>query len=212
MPIKLPIRTISPPVLSPDTRRPPEEVLEELKPSVEQGKPIELLEAIAHCADNCLQHPKWLTEQLITTAVRYHSRQKSEWRGKPPKSVIKKRLIIETRVRAVNAIKAWVDDKNEYKDMPTKCIELWEKQLWKHSGIKTQEQIERFAAEGLKGLTVDVEGTIALGCTDRTIRRSLKAKEAKTDTPITGAIAEAFGFKNPDIFFGIEGRIIMPED
>lgn len=185
-----------------------ERFLVEFKSAIGRGDPIAGYQALVLCAEKESALPEWLVDHLLELLTDYHLGNKPSWKGngKRPLIIIRRRLEEETRHRAVAAVTDWVADKRNYQKMPTVCIRLWINGYYKHSYFKNKERIYDFASLGLKGIRLQNDGP-ELKCSARTLRRTMKQKKDRPEHRIPIRVAELFGLKNPDEFFGLDKQL-----
>ncbi|MDF0603363.1 hypothetical protein P1J78_21760 [Psychromarinibacter sp. C21-152] len=178
----------------------------ELRKRIENGDPIALYQAVILCEDGNSPMPAWLTDRLLQAIAGYYLGKKAgkKGAGNSPLPRIRRQLELQVRVRAVLGVMEWQEDRNKYQMMPTKSIEAWFKnKLVKHSTDQGKGDALRIASIGLKDLHIQ-KGQPAIKCSEVTLRRTLKQQGVQAAPIIPPEAAVAFGFNNPDNFFGTD--------
>ena len=180
-------------------------LLGEFEKAILRGDPIAVYQAILLCSDKQIVLPEWLTNHLLQVIADYHRGVKPSWKGagKRPLIIIRRRFENQVRRRAVNAVRAWINDRTKYQDLPTECIRAWSDQEYRHSEMQTDGDALEFTSYGLQGIRLQDEGPL-LKCSTRTLRRAMEDKNAKDLPALPGRIAEVFGLTDPDSLFGTD--------
>lgn len=182
-----------------------ERILSEIKKATLRGDPTAIYQAILLCHELQTAPPKWLLDHLLEVISRYHLGVKPSWKGvgNRPIIVIRRRLEVGLRRRAVLAVRAWVKDRAKYQALPTACIRSWERQDYLHCEFKTDADALDFASLGLQGIRLQVDGPL-LKCSARTLRRTMENKDDNNQLLFSGRIADVFGFTDLDSLFGYD--------
>lgn len=175
------------------------------KQRVLRGDPIAIYEAILLCSGMKMEMPDWLANHLLGLISEYHLGKKPSWKGagNRPIIIIRRRLEIGVKRRAVTAVRAWMKNRELYQDMPTRCIKAWICQDYHHSYCKKDEDALEFASFGLQGVKLQ-EGGPTIKCSSRTLRRAMKSRVKNPLPDELGRIAKVFGLTDPDEFFGAD--------
>lgn len=183
-------------------------LLSEFKKATLRGDPITVYQVILHCNDHQIAPPEWLTEHLLELIADYHLGHKPSWKGagNRPLIVIRRRFEAEIKRRAVTAVRAWIKDRSQYQAMPTKCIQMWNQQDYRHCEFKNDADALDFASVGLKGIKVQENGP-ELKCSPRTLRRAMETKYEHSMPALSRRIAKVFGLADPDSFFGYDNPL-----
>lgn len=186
-----------------DTRNQTMQKLEELKSRIDRGDPIAIYEAILETSGAKFEMPEWLAERLLKLISEYHLGEKPSWKGvgNRPILVLRKRLELDIKRRAVVSIRNWQKDSDQFKYMPKRCIRAFSRGCLNPSDFTTLEDAVLLARLGIRGTRVQ-EGGPLIKCSPRTLRRVYQTKEYNQLPPIPGRIAEVFGLINPDSLFG----------
>lgn len=182
------------------------EFLERLKRQIESDDPAALYQAIVHCNGTQIEMPTWLTERLLHVISGYFLGKKpgEKGQGKTPLARLRRRLEQEIRYRAVLGVREWQRDRTKYQLMPKKSIEEWiENETVKHAEHKTMDHALRIARIGLDGLCIR-EGGLKIKCSEITLKRAFYSKELAIGPKLPVEAAVAFGFNDPDTFFGTD--------
>lgn len=199
----LPIRKINPNGLIVENSRKGQ--LEHLKKKIDEGDPVAIYQAVAICHKDQIGPPRWLTERLLTAIANYYLGKKPGKQGgtNTPLSKLSKRIELDIRRRAVAAVRAWQKDRTAYQEMPTQSIKAWFNQEYKHSKHQTVEDALKIAQTGLKGLRVR-DGGAMIKCSPITLKRTFYPKQPTLIPAVPPEAAIAFGFNDPDDFFGTD--------
>jgi hypothetical protein len=203
--MRMPISEFHPRAQPPTPDAANERFLSEFKKATLRGDPISVYQALLHCSDNKIAPPQWLADHLLGLIAAYHLGKKPSWKGagNRPIIVIRRRFENEIKRRAVVAVRAWVNDKSKYQALPTKCIQAWNRQDYRHNEMIRQEDMLNFASVGLRGIKLQ-RGAPILRCSTRTLRRVMQSKNAYHLPELSGRIASVFGLADPDSYFGTD--------
>ncbi len=175
------------------------------KEGIEKNDPFALYQAIMFCSVNRVELPRWLTAQLLDVISNYYLGKKPGKVGgtNTPLAKIRKRLEVEVRRRAVDSVRAWQQDRSLYNAMPTQSIHAWFSGQFDHKSNQSVEKALTIAQIGLKGLRLKADVN-PIACSPITLKRTIYPKKSVPFPSIPPEAAMAFGFNNPDAFFGTD--------
>jgi hypothetical protein len=172
---------------------------------IERGDPIAIYEAIHLCKGAKLEMPPWLADELMKVIADFHLGNKPSWKkdGIRPLSILRRRIEMDVKRRAVASVRAWQKDKTAYSAMPGRCIKAWYRGWIDHGKFTNYEDALILARFGIRGLRIEKDRA-PIKCGLRTLRRAHEMKSFEALPPIPSDVAKVFGLNDPDQYFGTD--------